>query len=110
MFVSWSQVVESWLQYIAIRELKEYAHKDYLSFQKKAVGETNNLQQILWKSGSRSRRYDYLYIFQCLTMAAAILLTLSRDQIRKIVIYRIWFYSCCTWKQLKLIAFYKMNA
>ena len=29
------------------RNLKEHAHKDYLSFQKKGVGETNILQQIL---------------------------------------------------------------
>ena len=27
--------------------LMEYTHKDYLSFQKKGVGETNILQQIL---------------------------------------------------------------
>ena len=27
-------------------DLKEYAHKDYLSLQKKGVGETNILQQI----------------------------------------------------------------
>ena len=53
--------------------LKEYAHKDYLSFQKKGVGETNILQQFLWKSVDRFRRYDHLYISQCLTMAAAIL-------------------------------------
>ena len=30
-----------------LASLKEYAHKDYLSFQKKGVGETNILQQIL---------------------------------------------------------------
>ena len=32
---------------LADRSLKEYAHKDYLSLQKKGVGETNILQQIL---------------------------------------------------------------
>ena len=32
---------------IIVLFLKEYTHKDYLSFQKKGVGETNILQQIL---------------------------------------------------------------
>ena len=45
----------------------------------------------------------------CLTMAAAILLTLSRDQNRKILIYRIWFMFC-TLKQFKLITLYERNA
>ena len=31
--------------------LKEYAHKDYLSFQKKGVGETNILQKKNMKIG-----------------------------------------------------------
>ena len=43
--------------------LKEYAHKDYLSFQNKGVGETTIWQQILCKSMDRFRRYDHLYIF-----------------------------------------------
>ena len=43
------------------------------------------------KSVHRFCRYGNLYISQCLTMAAAILKTLSRDQNRKILIYRIWF-------------------
>ena len=42
-------------------------------------------------------------------MEAAILLTLSRDQNRKILIYRIWFMFC-TYKQFKLITLYKKNA
>ena len=42
-------------------------------------------------------------------MEAAILLTLSRDQIRKKLIYRIWFIFC-TWKQFKSITLYKRNA
>ena len=39
-----------------------------------------------------------MYISYCLTMAAAILFTLSCDQNRNILIYRIWF-SFCTLKQ-----------
>ena len=35
------------LRFISSSDLKEYAHKDYLLFKKKAVGETNLLQQIL---------------------------------------------------------------
>ena len=33
--------------YVFIEVLKEYAHKDYVSFQKIGVGETNILKQIL---------------------------------------------------------------
>ena len=53
--------------------LKEYAHKDYLSFQKKEVREIYILQQILCKLKDQFRRNGHLYISQCLTMAAAIL-------------------------------------
>ena len=41
-------------------------------------------------------------------MAAAILLTMSRDQNRKILMNRIWF-SFCTWKQSKLFTVYERN-
>ena len=89
--------------------LKEYAYKDYLSFQKKEVGETNILQQTLWKSVDRFCRYDHVYIIQCLTMGSAILFILSRDQNHNILIYRIWF-GFCTLNQFKLITLYKRNA
>ena len=62
--------------------LKEYDHKNYLSFQKKGIEETNSLQQILWKSVDRFCRYGHVYISECLTMAAAILFALSCDQNR----------------------------
>ena len=42
-------------------------------------------------------------------MEAAILLALSRDPNRKILIYRIWFMFC-TKKQFKLITLYERNA
>ena len=42
-------------------------------FQKKVVGETNILEQILSKSMDRFRIYGHVYISQCLTMAAAIM-------------------------------------
>ena len=74
--------------------LKEYAHKDYISFQKKGVGETNILQQILCNSVDRFCRYGYVYNSQCLTMVAAILCTLSRDQNGNLLIYMIWFSFC----------------
>ena len=80
--------------YAQFQDLKEYAHNDYLSFQKKGVGETNILQQILRKSVDRFFRYGHVLISQCLTMAAAILLNLSRDQNQNILIYRIWFSFC----------------
>ena len=71
--------------------LKEYANKEYISFQKKGVGEINILQQILRKSVDRLCRYGHVYIFQCPTMAAAILFTLACDRNRNKLIYRIWF-------------------
>ena len=74
------------INHIYEQALKEYAHKEYLSFQKKGVGETNILQQFLWKSVDRFCRYGHVYIFQRLTMGADILFTLSRDQNRKILI------------------------
>ena len=48
------------------------------------------------------------YISQCLTMVVAILKTLSRDQNRKIIIYRIWFVIC-TGKQFNFIVLYKRD-
>ena len=45
-------------------------------------------------------------ISQCLTMVIAILKTLSRDQNRKTIIYRIWFVIC-TGKQFNFIVLYK---
>ena len=67
------------------------------------------MQQILWKSVDRFRKYSPFCISQCLDMEAAILLILSRDQNRKILIYRIWFMFC-TRKLLKLITLYIRNA
>ena len=37
------------------------------------VGETNILQQILWKLLDRFRRYGHVCVSQCLALAAAIL-------------------------------------
>ena len=75
-------------------DLKKYAHKEYLSFQKKGVRETNILKNNLWKSVDRFCRYGHVYISQCHTMEAAILFTLSRGQNRKILIQRTWFSFC----------------
>ena len=46
------------------------------------------------------------YTSQCLTMVVAILKTLSRDQNRKIIIYRICFVIC-TGKQFNFVVLYK---
>ena len=50
-----------------------------------------------------------MYISQCLSMAAVILLTLSLDQNRNIHIYMIWF-SFLNLKIVKLITLYTRNA
>ena len=42
--------------------LKEYAHKDYLSFQKKGAGETFCKKN--YENAERFRRYDHLYFYR----------------------------------------------
>ena len=63
--------------------LKGSTHKDLISLQKNGFGETNILQQILWKAMKLFRRYGLLYILQWLSMEATILYALSCDQIEK---------------------------
>ena len=48
------------------------------------------------------------YISQCLTMMVTILKTLSRDQNRKIIIYRIWLVIY-TGKHFNFIVLYKRD-
>ena len=67
--------VLSYKKYIirVVFPLKEYAEKDYISFQKKGTGETNSLQQIVRKSVEGFRRYGHLHISQWMSMTATIL-------------------------------------
>ena len=90
-------------------QLKEYTYKDYLLFQKKGVKETNILLQILCKSVRRFSIYDHLYFSQCLAMGAPILLTLSFDQNRKLLIY-VGFGSVFALEKSKIITSYKRSA
>ena len=53
--------------------------------------------------------YDHLYISQCLPMAAAILLTLTFDQNRKLLIY-VGFGSVFALEKSKIITLYKRSA
>ena len=90
-------------------QFKEYTYKGYLLFQKKGVEETNILLQILLKSARRFSIYDHLHFSQCLLMAAAILLTLSFDQIGKLLIY-VGFGSVFALEKSKIITLHKRSA
>ena len=70
-----------------LANLKEFTHKDYLRKGLESLIFCNKFYENL-----RFCRHGHLNLSQCLPMAAAI--SLSRDQNRKRVIYRIWFRFC----------------